>query len=461
MAIQWRSHEGASGLGAALGLTDPILERLGEGATVARAPGSPMAVEYEPFSARWRGDPYPAYRELRERAPVLFAPESGCWCISRYEDVLHVVNHPEDFSSRAMFTVLMNGGHDGSPPLSWPMVSFLVRFALRTRVNPLGFPKARNLIASDPPIHGTLRGIVNRGFTPRRIQAWEPRIRALAHEHVARLASGEPFDVVRDLAIPLPVTIIAEMLGVEAARQRDFKRWSDNMIHAIAGPGRADPFQKRTVDTLIELLSYVRGVAIARRRQPSDDLISLIASEQDGATALSTREVVQFVMLLLVAGNETTTNLIGNAVSALLDNPAELARLARDPALVPGAIEEALRFDSPIQVVFRNATQDVELGGVRIPKGAYVAPLLGSANRDERRYPDPDRFDIARNPQGHVGFGFGKHFCLGASLARLEARIALEALAPELVRLQRQGPREVVDSFMVRGLRRLELGRAA
>ena len=184
-------------------------------------------------------------------------------------------------------------------------------------------------------------------------------------------------------------------------------------------------------------------------------------SGQEGGTALSTREVIQFVMLLLVAGNETTTNLIGNAVTALLDHPSELARLANEPSLLPAAVEEALRYDPPVQVVFRTATQDLELAGTRIPKGAYVAPMLGSANRDERRFPDSDRFDIARNPQGHVGFGFGKHFCLGASLARLEARIALAALVPELVRLERQGPREVVDSFLVRGPRRLELRRAA
>ena len=197
------------------------------------------------------------------------------------------------------------------------------------------------------------------------------------------------------------------------------------------------------------------------RRRPADDLVSAIAAQQEGGNALTTREVVQFVMLLLVAGNETTTNLIGNAVTALLDHPDQLARVAADPSLVPAAIEETLRYDAPVQILFRVATQDVELAGTRIPKGATVAPLLGSANRDERNFPDPDRFDVGRDPQGHVGFGFGKHFCLGASLARLEARIALAALAPELLRLERQGPREVVDSFLVRGPRRLELHRAA
>jgi cytochrome P450 len=171
---------------------------------------------------------------------------------------------------------------------------------------------------------------------------------------------------------------------------------------------------------------------------------------------------MQFVMLLLVAGNETTTNLIGNAASALLDHPAELARVARDPGLVANLVEETLRFDAPVQLVFRTATREVELRGARIPEGATVALLIGSANRDERRFPEPDRFDVGRDARGHLGFGFGQHFCLGASLARLEARLALEALVPELVRVERASPDAGhLDSFLVRGPRRLELRRAA
>jgi cytochrome P450 len=251
------------------------------------------------------------------------------------------------------------------------------------------------------------------------------------------------------------------MLGVEPSRRADFKRWSDAIIANATGPGRDDPFNEGYVDVIVELLGYLRQVAVARRRQPADDLVSVIASQQDGESGLSIREVVQFVMLLLVAGNETTTNLIGNAVSALLEHPDELARVAADPALVPAAIEETLRYDPPVQIVFRVATQDTEIAGTRIPKGAYVAPLIGSANRDERQFPDPDRFDVGRNPQAHVAFGFGKHFCLGAALARLEARVALEALVPELPQLEREGPRELVDSFLVRGPSRLVLRRAA
>jgi cytochrome P450 len=421
-----------------------------------------MPLEYEPFSARWRDDPYPAYRELRDRAPVHYAPESKCFCLSRHEDVLFALNHPELFSSRAMFTVIFNSGFEEPPPLSWPTLKFLVRFALATRSNPLGFQDARNLIASDPPGHGQLRAIVNRGFTPRRIQDWEPRIREIAAERVAPLAAGRPFDLVRDLAIPLPVTIIAEMIGVESERFEDFKRWSDAVIEGATGSKRGFPPHEETLAAFVELDRYLARIIRRRRRKPADDLVSAILAEAPGGERLSRLELMQFLSLLLVAGNETTTNLIGNTVSALLDHPGELSRLAADPGLVPNLVEEGLRYDSPVQVVFRTSRSEIERHGVRIPQGAIVALLLGSANRDERRFAEPDRFDVGRDTRGHLGFGFGQHFCLGASLARLEARVAFEALAPELPRLERAGrDRTRLDSFLVRGLRRLELRRAA
>jgi len=361
-----------------------------------------------------------------------------------------------------MFTMLMNGGQEGRPPLTWAMLRFIVKLAWKTRLNPFEFTTARNLIAEDGESHSSLRAIVNRGFTPRRIEAWEDRARELVDECLAGLRRGEPFDLIADLAIPLPVTIIAEMIGVEPERRDDFKRWSDLILEVATGPGRENRFDRRYADGFAELLGYLRGLARRRRLEPTDDVVSAIVAEQEGEAGLTDREVVQFVMLLLVAGNETTTNWIGNAVNALLAHPRELERLAAEPDLVPAALEETLRYDTPVQVVFRNTTEDVELAGVRIPKGAYVAPYLGSANRDERRFPEPDRLDLDRDTRGHLGFGFGKHFCLGASLARLEARVALEALAPELPKLAHASERLTrVDSFLVRGPSRLALRRVA
>jgi cytochrome P450 len=303
---------------------------------------------------------------------------------------------------------------------------------------------------------------VNRGFTPRRVRAWEPRIRALVADAMRRLASGGPFDVVRDLAIPLPVTVIAEMLGVEPERRDDFKRWSDAAIEGMTGADRRPfPPERRIADCFLELDEYLARLVRARRRSPGDDLVSALLESEPGGERLSSMEVVQFVMLLLVAGNETTTNLIGNAAAALLAHPHALARVREDAALVPALVEEVLRWDSPIQMIFRNTTREVSLAGTAIPKGAIVALLLGSANRDERRFPDAERFDPGRDTRGHLAFGFGNHFCLGASLARLEARLALEALAPELARYTAGGEPAFLDSFLVRGRSRLELRPAA
>jgi cytochrome P450 len=418
-----------------------------------------VSFSFDPFSPAWRDDPYPKYRELRDRAPVHWSPEAGVWCVSRHEDVMAVLRSHDVFSSRAMMTQLMLGGEQ-EPPVTLGSLWFAARLMLRARINPFQLPNVPSLIASDGERHTLLRAIVNRGFTPRQIADWEARAREIVAGCMQKLGSGD-FDVVRDLAVPLPVTVIAEMLGIEPERLHDFKRWSDTVIDNATGAGRANPFGPAVLDAFAEMTTYVVRIARERRRRPADDLISQLVSI-NGGEGLSPLELVQFVTLLLVAGNETTTNLIGNASAALLAHPDQLARVAADPSLVPAAVEEVVRFDSPVQLVFREALADAEIAGVRIPAGAVVVPLIGSANRDERRFPDPDRFDVTRNPQGHVGFGFGKHFCLGASLARLEAKVALEALLPALSRrrcAEARLPR--IDSFLVRGPSRLPLSEAA
>ncbi|HEY8122818.1 MAG TPA: cytochrome P450 [Myxococcota bacterium] len=416
-----------------------------------------MTISFDPLVDVRRTDPYPLYRELRDSAPVSRAPHGEVYSVARYDDVQTVLRTPELYSSRAMLTVLLNTGPDAKLPLTPSLLLFAARLMIAARLNPFVMFRHPSLIASDGARHDALRAIVNRGFTPRRIASWEARSRAIVADCVAKLDRGEPFDLVEDLAVPLPVTMISEMLGIEAERRRDFKRWSDTLISATTGAGRADPFAPANLSQFFDLITYLSRVARTRRDAPADDLISTLVSDRDGA-ALHPQDVMQFVTLLLIAGNETTTNLIGNSVNALLDHPDQLARVAANPELVPDLIEEAVRFDSPVQLVFRTATAESQLAGVRIPKGATVVALLASANRDERRFPDGERFDVARRPQGHFGFGFGKHFCLGASLARLEARSALEALVPRLGRLQKndaQPPR--LDSFLVRGPARLLL----
>jgi cytochrome P450 len=413
-----------------------------------------MNIDYDPFSPRFRDDPYPVYRALREQAPVHFAPASKLFCVSRHEDVSHVLRRPDLFSSSAMATVLMDADLGPMRPRT---VFALARFLMKARTSPIAIRNRGNLTSIDPPRHDVMRRIVNRAFTPKRIDAWEGRAREIVATQLAKLGRGEVFDVVEDLAIPLPVTIIAEMLGVEPERQRDFKRWSDAIISAASGSARQNPIESGMLDSFGDLYAYLRETVRRRRDAPADDLVSvLVDPSQDGV--LDELDVVQFVMLLLVAGNETTTNLIGNAAYALLEHPEQLARVASDPSLVPALIEETLRWDAPIQMLFRTASCDTEVAGTAIPKGATVVPLLGSANRDERVFEAPDRFDVGRDAKGHLAFGLGLHFCLGSALARLEARVALEALVPLLASFETEfEDAPFVDSFLVRGRTRLPL----
>jgi cytochrome P450 len=320
---------------------------------------------------------------------------------------------------------------------------------------------AVSLIGSDPPEHTRLRNIVSRGFTPRRITALEPRIREIALGLVERFAARGACDLVTDYAVPLPVMVIAELLGVDPERHADFKRGSDAMIRAAFDPLTEDEAAE-VGERLREISDYLDEVTAARQRCPADDLISTLVEVETRDGALSADEVKIFVYTLLAAGNVTTTNLIGNAMLALLVHPAELERVRRDPALVPALVEEALRYDAPVQLLLRTATEDTEIAGVPIPKGALVAPLFASANRDESVFPDPDRFDVTRNPRDHLAFGHGIHFCLGAPLARLEARIAFEVLLARLVDVALDEEEVAwVQSLVMRGPKRLGLRFAA
>ncbi len=420
-----------------------------------------MVIDFDPCRPQEHDDPYPFYRALRDEAPVHRSPSTGVLCVSRYDDVLHVLKDSETFSSSAMRTFLMNGGAASKPRFNGAALRMLLGLIFRARLNPFTMRSGRSLIAEDGAPHGEMRGIVNRGFTPRQVTRWEARARELVTESMLPLDQGRPFDLVRDLSVPLPVHLICDVLGIDSDRHDDFKQWSNVIIDVATGPGRDDPFRPEVIEAFLELSVYLSQVARRRKQVPGDDLVSTIVTSSPGKKGLSIQETVNFVTLLLVAGNETTTNLIGNAVDALLDHPDQLRRVANDPALVPGIIEETLRYDAPIQLLFREATRDTEIAGTRIAKGTLVSPLIGSANRDERRFDDPDRFDITRRAQGHLGLGFGAHFCLGASLARLEAGAAFESLVPRLEKLERTEPTERIDSFLIRGPRRLLLRPAA
>lgn len=370
-------------------------------------------------------DPFPHFGRMRDAAPVFHDEPSGTWHVFRYEDVQRVLSDHASFSSRM-------GGDDPSET---------------------GQLFASSLITTDPPRHRQLRSLVTQAFTPKAVDALAPRISELAEELLDRTAPLGTADLIAELAYPLPVIVISELMGIPAEDRDRFKRWSD----VIVSQTRSGPADEDHRGTNVEMTEYFLNLIEQRRSRPGNDLISnLLKAEIDGQK-LSVVELLGFCALLLVAGNETTTNLIGNAVLCFTEVPGTVDRLLTEPSRLPQAIEEVLRFRSPVQSMYRVAVADTTLAGVPVPAGAPLVAWIGSANRDERQFPHPARFDIDRDQIRHLAFGHGIHFCLGAPLARLEARIALEALLSRLPGLDlAPGTRlERMDSTIVYGLKAL------
>jgi cytochrome P450 len=415
-------------------------------------------MDYDPFDIAQCRDPYPDYRALRDQDSVHWSPESRVFCVTRFDEAEAMFRQPELFSSRIGFNLLIQDSWETIGPRD---VLEMARFVYRARVNPLVLRTAPNtIISSDPPSHGPMRLTVNRGFTPRRIAEWEDRVREISQECVRGAESEDGFDVVDKLAAPLPMRIIAEMLGVDVDRIADFRRWSTGVIDAISGSGRAKSpgYALRMAG---ELFQYMRSVVDARRKRPTDDLISVLVDPNQGV-AMTTQEVVFFALVVLIAGNETTMNTVGSAVELLMRRRDVLEEVADDPSLIPNLVEEIIRMESPFRWMPRTALQDTMIRGTKIPEGADLLIMIGAANRDERRFENPDHFDLHRDTAGHLGFGFGIHFCLGASLARLEARVVLETLVPLLRdRELRPGGATQTDSFFTRGYSRMEVTRIA
>ena len=376
---------------------------------------------YNPFDADTISDPFSAYRSLRTNSPVYKSEEHGFWVVSRYDDVTRVLRDHENFSSTA---------------------------GVGTEWRPVPM-----MIAVDPPEHTHLRRMAQREFTPRAINEWEPRVSALVDGLLDQFVANGGGDLVPTLAYPIPIGVIADMLGVPFEDREDFKRWSDDTIEALGGG--LDPETSLRVETSVfEFAQYFMDAITKRRDAPGSDLLSMLIDSTNGET-LSNGELVSFAILLLVAGNETTTNLIGNLVYALAMNPGQWELLKADPSLVPAAIEETLRFDSPIQGFFRNTLRDVEVRGVTIPAEQKVMVLYGSANRDERKYPDPDRFLVQRNPMDHVAFGSGIHLCLGAPLARMEGALFLKGLLSRVESVELDGDVVRTNNPLLRGVSHL------
>jgi cytochrome P450 len=320
-------------------------------------------------------------------------PASGLWLALDYDVVKRVLSDPDLFSSRF--------GPD------W-------------------------LIFADPPRHTKLRALVSKAFTPRMVDALEPRIRELSGGLLDRVGERGEMDLVADFAAPLPMLVIAEMLGIPAEERPRFHHWADAILamsFTIGGPQHlAKAAHEGFVAVTAEMSRYLSALIAARRGEPGADLLTRLDGAEIDGVRLTLEEILGFFQLLLLAGSETTTNLISNAVLCLVEHPDQLARLRANPTCLPVAIEEVLRYRSPLQWMYRVARQEIDLHGTAVPAGTMVLAVIGSANRDPAAFPDPGRFDIARDPNPHLAFGQGPHFCLGAPLARLEARIALSDL---------------------------------
>lgn len=371
---------------------------------------------YDPYDPVIDLDPYETWRRLRDEAPLYRNDRLGFYALSRYDDVLPALSDWRTYSSR--------------------------RGTLLELIDPLapevdGDPEGAPMIFTDPPYHDLLRGLVSRSFTPRRIGALEQTVRDLCRDGFDAVAGGAGFDYVDDVTGPIPAMVIGELLGVPAEDQRELGRWTDQLMHydpdletgdEILGMRQQNPVK---LEGASNLWRYLEAAVDERTARPGDDMISsLITAEitlEDGTRRRLTRaEVTSFFLLLFTAGSETTARLLGWTAVLLARHPDQRARLVEDRSLVPNAVEELLRYEAPSPIQARWVTRDVELHGQVVPRGSKMALLNAAANRDERHFPDPDRFDVGRAIDRHLSFGYGGHFCLGAALARLEGRVVLE-----------------------------------
>ncbi len=362
-----------------------------------------------------RLNPYPWYQAMRTNSPIAYNGNYNSWSVFSYDAVQRVLTDYSDFSSQIM--------GDGS-----------------------GLPLGTSLINSDPPRHRKLRNIVTQAFTPRTIAQLAPRITQIVNELLDKVAAKGTMDVMEDLAYPLPVIVIAELLGVPVKDRNQFKHWSD-VIVGSENPAGGEPQQ--------EMIDYFSVLIEERRREPKDDLISSLLSAQVDGEYLNEKELMGFFILLLVAGNVTTTNLIGNAFLCFDEYPDALQQLYADTSLISSAIEEVLRYRSPVSQMYRVVRETTTLDDKQITPGSFMIAWIASANRDEIQFPNADTFDVTRSPNRHLAFGHGIHFCLGAPLARLEAKIALEIMLARLPEMRRtpNTSLEAITSMILYGVK--------
>jgi cytochrome P450/nitrite reductase/ring-hydroxylating ferredoxin subunit len=403
--------------------------------------GAAKGLDFNPMAPDQVECPFDLYRRARDEMPVFYNERFNLWVVTRYADIARILKDPTTFSSAQSLAVDT-------------VVAPEVQAVLDT-----GYPATPTMVTADPPVHTRFRELVGKAFTSRRVALMEPRMREIAHQLIDGFQRDGHADLVRQFAYPLPMEVIAEILGVPSADMSDFKRWSDDMS-ARFGPLPLDR-QIECAKSEVDFQHYFATKLEERRRHPQTDLLTdLLDARIKREAPLNMPELLSILKQLLIGGNETSTNLIGSMMLLLLNNPDQLEAVIADRSLEANTVEEALRLDSPVQGLFRSATREVEIGGVRIPEGAHLELLYASGNRDDARFHDPDHFDLKRpDSSNHMAFGFGIHFCIGAPLARYEGRVALDVLLDRLTNL-RLAPGQQFEHhphFFLRGLKRLEL----
>jgi cytochrome P450 len=397
-----------------------------------------MAIDYNPKLPEVIADPFPILHRLREEDPVHWSEILGAWVLTRYADVKAALADPR-LSADRITPFLEHQARDG-----------------RADVRELGRLVSLWAVFTDPPKHTRLRGLMSKAFTPREVERLRPRVQDIVGALIDRVQDRGRMDVIRDFAYPLPVTVIAEMIGVPREDRERLKTWSDELATFIGSAVATPDKYARAGHAMAEMSAYFRRMVAVRRADPRDDIMCGLIGAEDRRDVLSEDELVSTCILLLFAGHETTTNLIGNGVLALLRNPDQARAWREDPSLTESAVEELLRYDGPGQGMVRVAVEDLEVGGKRIKRGDRIFMMINAANRDPRAFRDPDRLDLRRDNNRHLTFGYGIHFCVGASLARLEAQIAIPALLRRLSDLELLTDRlEWIDSLVFRGVKSL------
>lgn len=386
-------------------------------------------IEFNPLSPVFRVDPYPVYDKLRAAAPVFYWEKWGIWFLTRYEDCHALLRNNR----------LGHGTLGEPPPAEHPLVKM----------------QSNWMLFKNPPDHTRLRTLVNKAFTPRRIERLRGQIQAIANRLLNQVVAAGHMDLIADFAYPLPVTVIANMLGVPSGDYPLFHAWSNDIARTLDLTDETAVYE-RGATAAAALTAYLQTLIAERRADPQDDLLSALAAAEEAGDRLNEDELYATCALLLIAGHETTINLIGNGTLALLNQPDQLKKLKHNPDLIKSAVEELLRYDSPVQMTSRIALETVTGTGYVFEKGQEVFFMLGAANRDPAKFKNPHRLDITRAPNNHLAFGGGIHYCLGAPLARLEGQIAIKTLLERLPTLKLETDIPIyVDNYLLRGLKTL------